>query len=154
MGAPSMDLLKLLALDDEDLKIVSAHVQDAVMKVGDLEFIAATNQFVMPMNRFAWEKNATERKPQPERRNSLLHFDRVLSAKAVRRFAAASPTTCCRCSPSPIQPPTRRPARSTSLSPAAARSGSRSNASRRGSPISAAPGQASSRPAHKTDRQD
>ncbi|MBL8183243.1 MAG: DUF2948 family protein, partial [Blastocatellia bacterium] len=28
-----MDLLKLLALDEEDLGIVSAHVQDAVMKV-------------------------------------------------------------------------------------------------------------------------
>ena len=76
-----MDLLKLLALDEEDLKIVSAHVQDAVMKVGDLNFIAASKQFVLPMHRFAWEKEATERNPQPERRNSVLHFDRVLSAK-------------------------------------------------------------------------
>jgi hypothetical protein len=74
-------MLKLIALDEEDLKIVSAHVQDAVMKVGDLEFIAATMQFVVPMHRFAWEKDATERQPQPERRNSVLHFDRVLSAK-------------------------------------------------------------------------
>ena len=76
-----MDLLKLLALDEEDLKIVSAHVQDAVMKVGDLEFIPATRQFVLPMNRFAWEKEASLAQPQPERRNSMLHFDRVLSAK-------------------------------------------------------------------------
>ena len=79
-----MDLLKLLALDEEDLKIVSAHVQDAVMKVGDLEFVAATRQFVVPMHRYAWEKDATEKKPQPERRNSVLHFDRVLSAKLSR----------------------------------------------------------------------
>ena len=76
-----MDLLKLLALDEEDLKIVSAHVQDAVMKVGDLEFASASKQFVMPMYRFAWEKDATQRRPQPERRNSLLHFDRVQAAK-------------------------------------------------------------------------
>jgi hypothetical protein len=76
-----MDLLKLLALDEEDLKIVSAHVQDAVMKVGDLDFIAASRQFVVPMYRFAWEKDATASKPQPERRNSVLHFDRVLAAK-------------------------------------------------------------------------
>ncbi|MDQ2632986.1 MAG: DUF2948 family protein [Pseudomonadota bacterium] len=76
-----MDLLKLLALDEEDLKIVSAHVQDAVMKVGDLDFIAASGKFVIPMYRFAWEKEATARNPQPERRNSLLHFDRVLGAK-------------------------------------------------------------------------
>ena len=76
-----MDLLKLLALDEEDLKIVSAHVQDAVMKVGDLDFIAASRQFVVPMYRFAWEKDATASTPQPERRNSVLHFDRVLAAK-------------------------------------------------------------------------
>jgi hypothetical protein len=74
-------MLKLIALDEEDLKIVSAHVQDAVMKVGDLDFISASRQFVVPMYRFAWEKDATEKKPQPERRNSVLHFDRVLSAK-------------------------------------------------------------------------
>jgi hypothetical protein len=76
-----MNLLKLLALDEEDLKIVSAHVQDAVMKVGDLDFISASRQFVVPMHRFAWEKVATAKKPQPERRNSVLHFDRVLSAR-------------------------------------------------------------------------
>lgn len=76
-----MDLLKLIALDEEDLKIVSAHVQDAVMKVGDLSFISTSRQFVMPIYRFAWEKEASERRPQPERRNSVLHFDRVLSAK-------------------------------------------------------------------------
>ncbi|HEY6630705.1 MAG TPA: DUF2948 family protein [Rhizobiaceae bacterium] len=74
-------MLKLIALDEEDLKIISAHVQDAVMKVGDLDFIPATRQFVMPMYRFAWEREATQKKPQPERRNSVLHFDRVLSAK-------------------------------------------------------------------------
>jgi hypothetical protein len=76
-----MDMLKLLALDEEDLKIVSAHVQDAVMKVGDLKFDAASRQFILPMYRFAWEKEASERRPQPERRNAVLHFDRVQSAK-------------------------------------------------------------------------
>ena len=76
-----MDPLKLLALDEEDLKIVSAHVQDAVMKVGDLDFISTSRQFVVPMHRFAWEKDASARQPQPERRNSVLHFDRVSSAR-------------------------------------------------------------------------
>ena len=31
-----MDNLKLIALDAEDLKVVSAHLQDAVLKVGDM----------------------------------------------------------------------------------------------------------------------
>jgi hypothetical protein len=74
-------MLKLLALDEEDLGIISAHVQDAVMKVGDLEFIPAARRFLVPMYRFAWEKEASLARPQPERRNSVLHFDRVLSAQ-------------------------------------------------------------------------
>ena len=76
-----MDQLKLLALDEEDLKVVSAHVQDAVMKVGDLDYAASSKLFVMPMYRFAWEAEASASKPQPERRNAVLHFSRVLSAK-------------------------------------------------------------------------
>ena len=76
-----MDLLKLLALDDEDLRIVSTYAQDAVLKIGDLDYIAASRQFVVPMYRFAWEKEASLARPQPERRNSVLHFDRVLSAR-------------------------------------------------------------------------
>ena len=76
-----MDLLRLLALDEEDLKIVSAHVQDAVLKVGDLKFDTTTRQFIVPMYRFAWEKDAAGRRTPPERRNSVLHFDRVLTAK-------------------------------------------------------------------------
>ncbi len=40
-----MDLLRLMALDQGDLDIVSAHVQDAVIRVGDLDFSAARRQF-------------------------------------------------------------------------------------------------------------
>ncbi|MBU0584828.1 MAG: DUF2948 family protein [Alphaproteobacteria bacterium] len=76
-----MKQLKLVALDEEDLKIVSAHVQDGVLKVGDLEFLPASKLFVLPMYRFAWEAAPTSRKAQPERRNSVLHFSRVLSVK-------------------------------------------------------------------------
>lgn len=76
-----MDLLKLLALDEEDLAIVSAHVQDAVLKVGQLDYNRAARRFVVPMYRFAWEREASLARPQPERRNGVLHFDRVLSAR-------------------------------------------------------------------------
>lgn len=76
-----MDSLKLIALDEQDLGIVSACVQDAVMKVGDLEFLPAAKRFVMPMNRFAWEKKSSFFRQHNERRKSVLHFDRVLGAK-------------------------------------------------------------------------
>ena len=45
-----MSSLKLLALDDEDLRIVSAHVQDAVLKVGEIDFRAREKRLVLPMN--------------------------------------------------------------------------------------------------------
>ena len=76
-----MNPLKLVALDEDDLRIVSAHVQDAVMKVGDLDYLPTRQLFVMPMNRFAWEKETGWLAGKPERRNSVLHFNRVLKAR-------------------------------------------------------------------------
>lgn len=77
-----MDLLRLLALDEEDLAVVSAHVQDAVMKVANIDYSPASKQFMLTMNRFAWEAAAGGRKAGDERRQSVLAFSRVLSAKA------------------------------------------------------------------------
>jgi len=74
------DCLKLLALDEEDLSVLSAHVQDAVVKVGDLTYLPKENRFALVVNRFIWEKCLGER-TQFERRRTALVFDRV---KAVR----------------------------------------------------------------------
>jgi len=76
-----MAALKLIALDDKDLSIVSAHVQDAVMKVSDLEYLPAAKRFVLTMNRFVWEAKSGLFRQHNERRQSVLHFDRVLGAK-------------------------------------------------------------------------
>jgi hypothetical protein len=76
-----MNALKLVALDDQDLSIVSAHVQDAVMKVSDLEFLPSAKRFVLTMNRFVWEAKSGLLRQHNERRQSVLHFDRVLGAK-------------------------------------------------------------------------
>jgi len=76
-----MNALKLVALDDQDLSIVSAHVQDAVMKVGDLEFLPAAKRFVLTMNRFVWEAKSGLFRQHNERRQAVLHFDRVLGVK-------------------------------------------------------------------------
>jgi hypothetical protein len=74
-------MLKLVALDEQDLEIVSAHVQDAVMKVGDLSFLQAEKRFVMVMNRFVWEKKPGFFSRSYERRRAALHFERVLAAR-------------------------------------------------------------------------
>lgn len=77
---PAMTELKLLALDAEDLDVISAHVQDAVVRVGDMGYAKAERRFVMLMNRYAWE--ASDARGRGERRRAGLHFDFVLNAHA------------------------------------------------------------------------
>ena len=80
----TMDMLKLVALDEEDLQVLSAHLQDAVLKVSDLQFIAREQRFVLTANRFVWEEARPKflRKPQYQRRRAALHFNRVTAVKA------------------------------------------------------------------------
>ncbi len=80
---PEPDRLKLLALDEEDLAVISAHVQDAVLKVADLVNLPREGRFALGINRFIWEK-ADSRRENFERRRAALTFDRVLSVKTSR----------------------------------------------------------------------
>lgn len=77
------DRLKLAALDEEDLAVLSAHVQDAVLKVADMTYLPRENRFVIAMNRFIWEKAEGKRRNY-ERRQAALTFDRVLSVRTNR----------------------------------------------------------------------
>lgn len=82
-ATPDAELLRLVALDLDDLQILSAHCQDAVLKVGDLRWLPAERRFVLTMNRFVWEAaNSGWRKREYQRRRSALHFDRVESVRS------------------------------------------------------------------------
>ena len=52
--------LKLRADDPEDLAIVSAQLQDAIVPIGDMTFLAAQKRFVMVANRFMWDVGLVE----------------------------------------------------------------------------------------------
>ncbi|MBO6718108.1 MAG: DUF2948 family protein [Rhizobiaceae bacterium] len=78
-----MQPLRLVALDEQDLQIVSAHVQDAVTRVGEIHFSAADKQLAIPINRYAWEKKRRFFSRRGERRRSVLHFNRVLAMRSV-----------------------------------------------------------------------
>jgi len=73
-----MDLLKLVALDQEDLSVISAHLQDAIVRVGDLAYLPAEHRFALVARRFDWEAGADE---QPRRRLTGLHFERVTGVR-------------------------------------------------------------------------
>lgn len=77
--------LKLLALDAEDLAVLSAHLQDAVLRVGDAAYLASERRFALVANRFDWQTALTSeggRKPAHERRRCGLRIERVSAAQA------------------------------------------------------------------------
>jgi len=75
-----MDQLKFVVLDEEDLEIVSTHLQDAVVKVSDVLWRPQENRVVVALNRFDWE-GAQADSPEYRRRRSALRFERVLSCQ-------------------------------------------------------------------------
>ena len=77
-----MDQLRLAALDADDLEILSAHVQDAVMRVGGVDWRPREKRLLIEMNRFVWEKTGGALRRHNERRRSVLHFDRVIAVRS------------------------------------------------------------------------
>jgi len=75
-----MDSLKLIALDKDDVEVISTHLQDAVLKVGDIVWRPAERRMVLGLNRFDWEA-AIDAAPSFRRRRTALRFDRVLAVK-------------------------------------------------------------------------
>jgi hypothetical protein len=75
-------LLKLMAEDAEDLDIIGAAVQDALLRMGDLKFDAKARRFTAVLNRFRWE-TAADGGPY-ERVRAALSFEGVLGVKSRR----------------------------------------------------------------------
>ena len=74
-----MELLRLAALDAEDLAVVSAHLQDAILRPDDLTWLKAQSRFVLVARRF---DRSTAPGEAPRRRLVGVHFERVLGVKA------------------------------------------------------------------------
>lgn len=79
-----MDLLKLAALDEEDLSVISAYLQDAVAKTGEITFTKQKKRLAILLRRFVWEKEngGLFRRPLHERRLASISFDRVLAVRS------------------------------------------------------------------------
>ncbi|OLP45846.1 DUF2948 family protein [Rhizobium oryziradicis] len=74
--------LKLLSLDNDDLTILSAHMQDAVFKPGDVDYAARAGIFSVSVNRFVWEK-AKRKDKSFERRRAVLTMKRVQAVRSI-----------------------------------------------------------------------
>jgi hypothetical protein len=74
-------LLKLIALDVDDLAVISAHVQDARVHTADIIWRQNEKRLVVGMNRLDWEQTLAG-ETAPRRLIAALRFDRVLACKA------------------------------------------------------------------------
>lgn len=89
MSDPVAEPLKLIALDADDLSVISAHLQDAVLKRGDIAWLPAERRFALALRRFDWEGAG---QGQKRRRLAALHFERVTAARSTKIGAGANDT--------------------------------------------------------------
>jgi hypothetical protein len=71
--------LRLLAQDADDLQVLSAALQDAIAKVGDIRFDPADRTLTVALNRFRWE---AEGEVRHERVRAALQIGSALSVQA------------------------------------------------------------------------
>jgi len=76
-----MDLMKLVALDHDDIEVVSAHVQDSTVKVADIVWRPAEKRLILGLHRFDWEAAGCCDATCYQRRLAALRFDRVMACK-------------------------------------------------------------------------
>jgi len=75
-----MDSVKFIALDKEDLEVVSAHLKDAEIRVADVHWRPAEKRLVLAVDRFDWPA-AIASVPELRRCRAALRFERVLACK-------------------------------------------------------------------------
>ena len=72
------DPLKLIALDADDLAVISAHVQDARVQAADIVWRQDRKRLVVGLDRLDWEQTLSGG-TEPRRSTAALRFDRVLA---------------------------------------------------------------------------
>ena len=97
--SPCADELKLVALDKDDIEVISAHLQDSLARIADILWRPSEHRFVIALNRFDWMSAAeiakagkisgkvsgtaagAAAKPDYRRCRTALRFERVLTCK-------------------------------------------------------------------------
>ena len=82
--------LKLIALDADDLAVISAHVQDARVQTSDIVWRQGEKRLVVGMSRLDWEQTLAG-ETSPRRLIAALRFDRVLACKSRNIDLEATP---------------------------------------------------------------
>ena len=70
--------LKLLATSDSDLRVISAHLQDAIVYTKDIANLRRNRIFLMQLNRFMWEDVEKGVFRKNKRIRAILKFESIL----------------------------------------------------------------------------
>ena len=71
--------LKLIARTDEDLRIISAHLQDSIASTSDIASLKKNKIFLMQLNRFMWEDVEKGVFRKNKRIRTILKLENVLN---------------------------------------------------------------------------
>ena len=71
--------LKLIARTEEDLRVVSAHLQDSIASVADIANLKKNKIFLLQLNRFMWEDVEKGVFRKNKRIRTILKFENVMS---------------------------------------------------------------------------
>ena len=74
--------LKLIAKTEEDLRVVSAHLQDAIANISDIANLKKNKIFLMQLNRFMWEDVEKGVFRKNKRIRTILKFENVIKVHA------------------------------------------------------------------------
>ena len=71
--------LRLIAKTEEDLRVVSAHLQDSIARISDIANLKKNKIFLMQLNRFMWEDVEKGVFRKNKRIRTILKFENVMN---------------------------------------------------------------------------
>ena len=74
--------LKLIGKNQDDLKVLSAYLQDSIVNVKDIAFLKKNRTFVMIVNRFMWEDVEKGIFRQSKRIRCAIKFEEVFKVRS------------------------------------------------------------------------
>ena len=74
--------LRLIGKNDDDLKIISAYLQDSVLIIKDIVYLKENRTFIMILNRFMWENFEKKAFTKNKRVRCALKFEEVIKAQS------------------------------------------------------------------------
>ena len=74
--------LKLIGKNEEDLKVISAYLQDSIVTIQDIVFLKKSRTFVMIVNRFMWEDAEKGVFRKNKRIRCAVKFEEIINVKS------------------------------------------------------------------------